>query len=575
MGSAILLLLLVGLHLGSLGLRPLMDPDEGRYLEIPREMVASGDFVTPRLNGVLYYEKPPLHYWLTAGAICLFGTGPVAARLPGALFSLIGLAGVLLLGRSMKGSRAGWLAAVILGSSPLFLALARVALIDMVLAVLVEWSLICFWMAHQPDGTGRSPACSRWWWRAAFAFAALAMLAKGLIAIVLPGCIVVIYLTLSRSWRVLRSVPWSSSLGVFLAIAAPWHIIIALRDPEQLWFYFVREHFLRYTTAIAAREQPPYIFIPIILFGILPWAALVPRCARSSWAALISCLKRFSRSSRDDRMLLPDERALTFLASWILFTFVFFSISRSKLIPYILPLLPPLAVALGLEIEAWWTRAAESSRRPFPEFWAAGLIALASALALLAGAAGWISSFAPGRTQAIGLVAAGGLAALAAIGTVLSSRRIALAVALCGASSMALYAGIEVASPIIAADKHESQQMVRWLEEQLEPGDAIYSFGYYPQSIPPGLRRTIGVAAYTGELAYGISRLSPQERTRRFPSAEEFAAIWSSDQPVYLVLDRPSKELFLSVADGDHPEFSTDFYEIHLNPSARARREDH
>ena len=379
-GASLLLLLLLGLYLGSLGLRPMMDPDEGRYLEIPREMVASGDFVTPRLDGVLYYEKPPLHYWLTAGAIQLLGTGALATRLPGAIFGLIGLAGVILLGRSMMHLRAGLLAALILASSPLYLALSRVALTDMVLAVFVELSLICFWLARQAAARAPETRRAAWWWRGVFAFAALAMMTKGLIGIVIPGCVIAIFLVASRSWRVLRSVPWISGPATFLAIAAPWHVLIALRDPHQLWFYFVHEHLLRYTTSIADREQSLFLFVPVILLGVLPWTAWMPRGLKSCW-------QTFGRDSS------PRGQASTFLWSWILFVFLFFSLSHSKLIPYILPLLPALALVLAFEIAPWQRGDSAGARRHSPEAVAGGTVTLILGLLLAAAAGGAFPGF--------------------------------------------------------------------------------------------------------------------------------------------------------------------------------------
>src|SRR6478672_827560 len=328
------------LFFGGLGSYPLLEPDEGRYAEIPREMLERGDFVTPRLDGVLYFEKPPLYYWLNAAATAALPSPEIASRLTGACFGLAGLVLAWLLGSAMGGRRTGLLAAIVLGTAPLYVALARAAIIDMVVTFFLSATLVCFWFAQEGDGERRS----RLLWYGAFAAAALATLAKGLIGIVIPGAVVFLFLLFTRRWSVLRRVPWVGGPVLFLAIALPWHVLAARRNPDFLWFYFVHEHIERYATPEADRQAPFWFFAAILALGLLPWSGVLPAAAR---------LFRLGSGRLRDRLSgrLADQPGLVFLACWAGFVFLFFSASQSKLVPYILPAIPPLAVLIALALE--------------------------------------------------------------------------------------------------------------------------------------------------------------------------------------------------------------------------------
>ncbi|MFI5143460.1 MAG: ArnT family glycosyltransferase, partial [Thermoanaerobaculales bacterium] len=272
----LLAVLLVLLFFWRLGAVPLLEPDEGRYTEIPREMLASHDFVTPHLDAVLYFEKPPLVYWANAAAIAAFGLNEFAARLWSAMLGLAGLGLAYALGRAMGNRRAGVIAAAALGTMPLYVALGRLATIDMTLTFCLSAALACFWLAHREEDRGRA----RWLWLGAFGAAALALLAKGLIGIVIPGAIVFLYLLATRQWRVLRRVPWMGGTALFLVMAAPWHVLAAVRNPDFLWFYFVHEHLLRYLTPIAERQEPFWFFLAVLGVGCAPWSGMVAASLR-------------------------------------------------------------------------------------------------------------------------------------------------------------------------------------------------------------------------------------------------------------------------------------------------------
>lgn len=323
-----LLVCVATLLLFDIGGRNISSPDEGRYIEIPREMVADHDYVLPRLNGVLYFEKPPLFYWLEASAIRTFGTSEWAMRLWPALFGIFGAVMTYGFTRRFYGRSAGVVAGFVLATSLLYYGLSRFVILDMLASVTMAASLFAFLIAAEEEDEKKAV----WWARGGHIAAALAVLAKGLIGVVLPGLIGLVWIALIGRWSFAKRAFIPSGIALFLLIAVPWHIFAAMRNHDFLWFYFVHEHLMRFTTTVHSRSGPIYYFVPILLIGFLPWTGYI-------WHAMKDALPTWkARSTR------PVE---AFLILWIALIFAFFSISDSKLPTYILPIFPPLAVLVG------------------------------------------------------------------------------------------------------------------------------------------------------------------------------------------------------------------------------------
>ena len=525
LGAALAAAAVVLLYFAALGSFPLFEPDEGRYAEIPREMLATGDLLTPRLDGVLYFEKPPLYYWLNAGALATGAPMETAVRLWSVLFALGGAGLAYALGREMSGAPAGLAAAAALATSPLYFALGRIATLDMTVTFFLTATLACFWLAHgRPRGVGE-----RLLWYGMFAAAALAVLTKGLIGVVIPGAVVALYLLFTRRWRVLAAVPWLGGILLFLAVAAPWHLWMAAHHPRFLWFYFVHEHLLRYATDATHRWQPAWFFIPVLLLGFLPWSGLTPAAATLG-------------DNRTDPGEAGRNRrpALVFLACWAGFVFVFFSASRSKLIPYVLPALPPLAVLTGLAVVA----AAEGDPRGARMARVARVArrgAIGAGLALGAGAAalGWAalgrvpSLPMPLAPLAVAAAALAATAALAAVGLAWRRRGTASFAALLVASA-AFCATIGAAGARYAPSL-STDQLAATLASRLAPTDEVATYDVFPETLPVYLARMPVVVDYRGELEFGISSLPEGERIARFPTVAEFAERWRGPRTVYLV----------------------------------------
>ncbi|MGA9027636.1 MAG: glycosyltransferase family 39 protein, partial [Steroidobacteraceae bacterium] len=250
-----------------LGGRALYDPDEGRYAEIPREMLSGGDWVIPHLDGLAYLEKPPLQYWMTALAYEAFGQSEGSARLFTGVCGYLSLVLVFFTGSRLWGFAAGLRAAMLTAASTLFVLLGHQLTLDMALNFFLLACLACFVEAQLRRD---SPRAQRAWMLGCWCAAALAVLTKGLIGVLIPATTLAVYTIWQRDSRALRlNAGWGSAL--FAAIALPWFILAAHANAEFLKFFFVREHFQRFLTPIEHRSEPWWFFIAVLAGGILPW----------------------------------------------------------------------------------------------------------------------------------------------------------------------------------------------------------------------------------------------------------------------------------------------------------------
>src|SRR5258706_9217613 len=219
----------------NLGYRHLVRPDEGRYAEIPREMVVSGDWLTPRLNGYKYFEKPALQYWITAAAFAAFGQNEWAARLWPGLTGFLGVLLVFWAGKRLFSPPAGLCGAAVAASCTLYVVIGHALTLDMALTFFMSASVFAFAVAQQDSGESER----RRWMLVAWAAAALAVMTKGLVGIVLPAGSVATYVLLHRDWRLLRRLYLIPGRPFVLAIAAPWFLLVSLANPEFSRFFFI------------------------------------------------------------------------------------------------------------------------------------------------------------------------------------------------------------------------------------------------------------------------------------------------------------------------------------------------
>ena len=491
----------------------LFNPDEGRYAEIPREMVASGDWVTPRLNTLTYFEKPPLQYWATAVAYEMFGEHEWTARLWVALSGFLGLLLTAWIGTRLYGAMAGALAATVQTGSLLYLCLARISTLDMGLTATLELALVGLLLLVRP-GTARGGA------RLGAALlalgVALAFLSKGLVGILIPAAVAAIYLLLRRDWDLLwRARPWWTAAALLL-LAAPWVYLVEQRNPGFAQFFFVHEQFTRFLTRVHLRYEPDWFFIPVLLLGFMPWTPLLPAIARRSW-----------------RNVRAGDGATLLLAIWIIFSFTFFSLSQSKLIPYILPLFPALSLLAG--------QCLASLERPRLR----RALAISGAIWLLLGAVAFWLSRSPGIAArlaippgpAVPLMAAGLLLAglVTGVASALAVRRGPLPATGLAALGVLILLGILLPAAGQLPRQREVHNLVAAVAAPLNPGTSFYCVEEYEQSIPFYLRRTCTLVGYRGELDFGLN----QEPGKWLPDLAAFAARWRAETDALAVL-RPS-----------------------------------
>lgn len=314
---------------GTLDYRHLIPSDEGRYAEIAREMFASGDWLTPRYNDYKYFEKPPLQAWMTAIAYKLFGVGAWQARLWTALTGYLTILMAGFTATKLYGRCPGISTSLILASSPLWVVTGHINALDMGLSACMGLTLFSFLLAQR---THLTPLAQRNWMLLCWASMAAAVLSKGLIGVVLPGLILITYSVIARDGQLWKRLHIGKGLLLFFLLSAPWFILVSLKNPEFVHFFFIHEHLARFTTDVHDRTEPLYFFIPLICAGFLPWFAQLPKAVSLSW-----------QLPAQENGFRPTLLTLT----WALFIFLFFSLSHSKLPGYILPIFPALALLAG------------------------------------------------------------------------------------------------------------------------------------------------------------------------------------------------------------------------------------
>jgi 4-amino-4-deoxy-L-arabinose transferase-like glycosyltransferase len=506
-GALAVLLALV--WLSSLSARPLFNPDEGRYAEIPREMAGSGDWVIPHLNGLAYIEKPPLQYWATALSYQVLGSSEFAARLYTALTAWGTLGLVALAARRLWSPQAGWRAAAVLAGMLMFVVLGQLLTLDMSLSFYLTLSLVAFLLAQ------RAPSPHPWM-ALAWAAAGCGVLTKGLVAAAIPAAVLILYSLYTRDFSPWRRLWLRWGLPLFLLITVPWHWLAARRLPDFLDFFFVHEHLARYLTPVADREEAWWFFAAVFLAGSFPWTVSALRVLGGGWR------RRASSSG-------GEFQPTVFLWIWVMFIGVFFSLSDSKLMPYILPVMPALALLIAAQshkalrldfsLTAWltvilgaglgvaslnWPRVIASSDRVqyfLPLARPLGQIAL---LLLASGAFVLVRGAREATRAGVFLGVGWCLAWLLLI-------RAAAWVA-------PVYSGVGLASALPPSMRDAP----------------VYSVGTYDQTLTFYLRRTVTLVAYRGELDYGLGKAPAAE----VPDVAEFLRRWSSPAQAFAIMEK-------------------------------------
>lgn len=500
--AAIWLLLGVAalLWFGTLGYRHLIHPDEGRYAELARHMLVSGDWVTPRLNGILYFEKPALQYWATAAAFAAFGVGEAAARVWPALCGAFVVVALWFAARRSIGEHAATWSAGVLGSCAWWILNGHFVNLDTGLACFMTLSMLGFWVAQRDDATPREHVAGM---LVAWAGMALAVLSKGLVGIVLPGAVLVAYSVLARDPAVWRRMLWGRGLALFLAIGVPWFVAVSLRNAEFARFFFIHEHFERFLTTQHQRTGAWWYFVPVLAAGLVPWTTALPGALALGW-------RRRPGRFQANRLFL----------AWAAVIFAFFSLSSSKLPSYILPVFPALALLIGQHL------ATLPARRL--ALHAMAPLAIAVLLAAVLVAAPRLIDRAGGLSPAdlayrdwllAGCAVLGAASAIAARFAFRQWRRPAM---------LALAFGSLVACQLVLlghqsyAPLKSARTMVETIRPQLAPGAPFWSIRTHDQTLPFYLGRPVTLVDWRDEFTTGL-QIEPRLGV---PSLEDFAAQW-------------------------------------------------
>lgn len=520
------------LWLVTIQIRPMLDPDEGRYAEIPREMVASGDWTTPRLDGLKYFEKPALQYWATAALYSVVGLSNWSSRLwtVGLGFACLPLIYAWL--ARLYDRRAAAAAVAVLALSPYFGIVGHLDLLDASFTFWMCATVLAFALAQStPPRSG----AERNWMLACWAAAALAVLSKGIVVFVLAGGSLILYSAAERDLRPWRRMHFALGVPLFLALAAPWFIVVSLRNSDFAQYFFVHEHFQRFLTKEAQRVEPWWYFLALLALGAFPWLLTLGRASLDAW-----------RDSSSTYQFKP----LKFLLLFSALTLVFFSTSDSKLATYILPMFPTLAAYTGVAVAGRPRFLARAARA------GAGL-ALFVAAGLLVYSKHRNGMIPP---QAVGWAIGAAVAALVAVVATWGSPSQSGATTHGGAGTQVSSAATRVGSDIAGAwqpvavalafvfvwqallceytvipPSRSAFGLVQAVAPDVHPGTALYSVGEYRQTIPPYLGRKLTLVDFAGvgELDFGET----EEPGRQTATPEQFERQWQASRDAVAFFD--------------------------------------
>jgi hypothetical protein len=519
--SPALVLLIVGLltllwWAPVLSSRPLARPDEARYGEISREMAVSHDYVTPRLNGLKYFEKPPLHYWATAASFSILGVNEPAARLWPTLCGFLTLIFAGLIARSLQRPA---LPAMLITASAFYTALlCHLNTLDAGLTAFMTGALWAFLKAKH---SGRSAL----WMTLSGVLTGLAILSKGPVALVLPGLAMLVYTLTERNFLAFRKTHLPIYLVSLFITAAPWFILCSIENPEFAHFFFIHEHFERYTSTIHQRVEPVWYFIPVLLLGLLPWTPL-----------LFPAVTRAYR----ERLNRMGFRPFRFLALYALTILAFFSVSGSKLPTYILPAFPVFTTLIAATASG-----AVSLRLTL------GCTGLFGALLIFAAALFQYPAL-PGALHlsldmdsdmvtpyaqfATSLMVSGGLFFLAAL---VATKLREHAVALIALASLAA-AGIGLQGASHLSPFNSVSPWIDTWKAEVAPDSRFFSIRTYEQSLPFYLGRTVTLVDFSDELGPGIAA----EPERALPTVAAFKKTWGTQDHDLAILAPETLKVF-------------------------------
>ena len=517
---------------GTLDARHLLRPDEGRYAEISREMFVTGDWVTIRYNALKYFEKPPFHMWVTTIAYELFGVGDWQARLSVALSGIVGLVVTMAAVVRWYGVRAGLLAGLALLAMPMWSVTGHFNSLDMTLSGALACVLAFMLLAQHPD---TSPAARRGWMLACWAAMGVAILTKGLVGIALPGLVLVVYTLVTRDFGLWARLHLVSGIVAMLVVTVPWFWLISTRNPEFPHFFFIHEHWDRYTSTVHSRKGSIWYFVPLLLAGMLPWLGLTPRM----WAVV-----RERAGAVRGAGAKPFQPALmAFL--WFVAIFMFFSLSGSKLPGYIVPVFPAVAILAGVALEQINERSWKRQINALTVLAIAGLIAVPFVATL-----GDENN--PNEVFRVFAIYIGVAFAVLLAGMLLARRLLRTHGLLPSITAFSLAMFLTCTIGLMAHEgmgrRASGVDLVPAIKAVLKDDMPLYGVGVLDHTLPFYLGHTLVMVAAPDELEFGTQ----QEPDKWIPTLDGFVAKWRDGQPALGIM---SPDLYDSLAAGHLPMY--------------------
>lgn len=505
-----------------LGHRDLFDADEGRYAEIPAAMVDSGDWITPRLNGVKYFEKPVLQYWATAVVFSLVGKSSSTARFYNALAGFLCALFSSYLAVTFYGGRAAKFTFLFTISSLLFVTFGHFLTLDMTLSTFLVFGIgsLAISQHHRSE-----PTKSRNWMLAGWAALACAVLTKGLIGVVLPVASVVVYSAWQRDAQIWKNLHIVKGVILFLLIAAPWFVLVSRANPEFAEFFFIHEHWDRYTSGSHHREGPVYYFILVFMLGAMPWLI-------SSLSAVFRPVFNWQPQNKG------EFDAGRLLWTFAVFTFVFYSLGRSKLPAYILPIFPVVAILAAKKMAARKSMGAD--RWGMAIF---GLILFITALNL-----GHLATDRYPLQQWDGfrpwLMASGALLIFSSAAALVMNKRPLQACSVAAVTTLLAFQMIFWGAQSLA-ESNSGRIVAEVIKASAPEGTPVFTIRTFSRSVPFYLGRTVTPVEYTGELEFGLT----QEPNLAIHRLSEFLSVWHSLDSAALIINSEALELLFAGED--------------------------
>jgi len=492
----------------SIGNYSLKEPDEGRYAEIPREMIELNEYVIPHVNYVKYFEKPPLFYWAVALSYKTFGISEWSFRLTNALAAFFTVLVLYLFVRRLFHEDLAFLSSMILLSSFGFFSMARIVTIDMFFTFWLFLALLAFYAYYRE----KKPMMVYLF----YVSLACATISKGIVALILIGITIVIYLFFEKNLIFLKEMRWIKGFLLYAIITVPWFILISLKERDFLYFFFIDQHVLRFLTTKHKRTGSLFYFIPVLFAGMLPWSFFIPRGIAYLWKI----------------------KEMKIFIIWTCVVFIFYSVSRSKLPPYILPIVPSLSIIVGYMFWKQW----EYSARFFQEIIFYILLFLIFASAIFLYKSELFIRFIQGMSQE-GYDIMNSLKGFALGITVLSFcslisllikkfRQFSAIFSILMFFSLGVITMIILNLPVIDG-LNSTKRLAMLINHKGYQVEYIVNYGSYDHTLPFYTKKRIMLASYKGELEMGSQY---GDAKRFFLNEEDFFQLFASDARVFCVL---------------------------------------